>query len=99
VADVEGTLFVARSTGPGVVREEQLSFRDLQSLLDACTSSEGTALVRVEIVGTSAGERGGKEHRDERDGKRGKSAHVVAQPTIARWIPGRSASSTRAWAG
>jgi len=57
VADVEGTLFVARSTGPGAVREEQLSFRDLQSLLDACTSSEGTAFVRVEIVGTSAGER------------------------------------------
>ena len=57
MANVEGTLFVARSTGPGVVREEQLSFRDLQSLLDACTSSEGTALVRVEIVGTSAGER------------------------------------------
>jgi hypothetical protein len=57
VVDVEGTLFVARSTGPGAVREEQVPFRDLQSLLDACTSSEGTALVRVEIVGTSAGER------------------------------------------
>ena len=57
MADVEGTLFVARSTGPGAVREEQLAFRDLQSLLDACTSSEAIALVRVEIVGTSAGER------------------------------------------
>jgi hypothetical protein len=57
VADVEGTLFVARSTGPGTVREEQLPFRDLQSLLDACVSSEGAALVRVEIVGTSEGER------------------------------------------
>jgi hypothetical protein len=57
VADVEGTLFIARSTAPGSVREEQLPFRDLQSLLDACISSEGAALVRVEIVGTAAGER------------------------------------------
>jgi hypothetical protein len=55
--DVEGTLFVARSTGPGTVREEELPFRDLQSLLDACVASEGAALVRVEIVGPSAGER------------------------------------------
>jgi hypothetical protein len=57
MADVEGTLFVARSTGPGAVREEQLPFRDLQSLLDACVSSEAAALIRVEIVGSSAGER------------------------------------------
>jgi hypothetical protein len=55
--DVEGTLFVARSTGPGTVREEQLPFRDLQSLLDACASSEGAALVRVEIVGSAGGAR------------------------------------------
>ena len=57
MADVEGTLFVAPSTGPGAVREEQLPFRDLQSLLDACVASEGAALVRVEIVGTIDGER------------------------------------------
>lgn len=57
MADVEGTLFVAHSTGPGSVREEQLEFRDLQALLDACTASEGAALVRVEIVGTTGGER------------------------------------------
>ena len=55
--DIEGTLFVARSTGPGAVREEQLRFRDLRSLLDACVSSEGAALVRVEIAGTRGGER------------------------------------------
>ena len=57
MAEVEGTLFVARSSGPGTVREEQLPFRDLQSLLDACADSEGAALVRVEIAGRSGGER------------------------------------------
>jgi hypothetical protein len=57
MAEVEGTLVVARSGGPGSVREEQLPFRDLQSLLDACVSCEGAALVRVEVVGSSGGER------------------------------------------
>ena len=57
MADVEGTLFVARSTGPGTVREEELPFPDLQSLLDACAAAEGAALIRVEIAGSSGGER------------------------------------------
>jgi hypothetical protein len=57
MADIEGTLYVARSSGAGTVREEQLPFHDLQSLLDACVSSEGAALVRVEIVGDSNGAR------------------------------------------
>ena len=57
MGDVQGTLFVARSTGPGMVREEQVPFDDLQALLDACVAAEGAALVRVEIKGTSGGER------------------------------------------
>jgi hypothetical protein len=57
MAEVTGTLFVAHATGPGVVREEQVPFRDLQQLLDACVAAEGAAIVRVQIVGTSAGER------------------------------------------
>jgi hypothetical protein len=55
--DVRGTLFVARATGPGAVREEQLPFSDLQGLLDACAGAEGAAIVRVQIVGWSGGER------------------------------------------
>jgi len=54
---VQGTLFVAHSTGRGTVREEQVAFDDLQALLDACVAAEGAALVRVEIAGTSGGER------------------------------------------
>ncbi|OLC78196.1 MAG: hypothetical protein AUH83_03010 [Deltaproteobacteria bacterium 13_1_40CM_4_68_19] len=57
MADVQGTLFVARSTGPGTVREEKVPFEDLQALLDACSAAEGAALVRVQIAGTSAGQR------------------------------------------
>jgi hypothetical protein len=57
MADVQGTLFVARSTGAGPVREEQVRFDDLQGLLDACVAAEGAALVRVQVAGTSAGER------------------------------------------
>jgi hypothetical protein len=57
MGDVQGTLFVARSTGPGMVREEQVPFDDLQALLDACVAAEGAALVRVEITGASGGER------------------------------------------
>jgi hypothetical protein len=56
--DVHGTLFVARSTGPGQVREEQVPFTDLQGLLDACVEhAEGEAFVRVQISGASGGER------------------------------------------
>ena len=57
MADVQGTLFLARSTGPGMVREEQVPFGDLQALLDACVAAEGAALVRVQIAGTSGGDR------------------------------------------
>jgi hypothetical protein len=57
MAEVKGMLFVARSTGPGVVREEQVVFTDLQQLLDACVEAEGAGLVRVEITGESGGER------------------------------------------
>jgi hypothetical protein len=58
MGEVRGTLFVAQSIGPGMVGEEQVPFRDLQELLDACAArEEGGALVRVEIVGASAGER------------------------------------------
>jgi hypothetical protein len=57
MAEVMGTLFVARATGPGMVREEQVTFRDLQQLLDACVAAEGAAIVRVQIVGTSAEQR------------------------------------------
>ena len=56
MAPLHGTLFVARSTGPGTVREEQLPFADLQQLLDACVAEDGAAFVRVEIVGESGGE-------------------------------------------
>lgn len=55
--DVEGTLFVARPVGKGAVREERVPFSSLQGLLDACAACEGAALVRVEIVGTTGGER------------------------------------------
>ena len=54
---LEGILFVARALGKGVVREEQVRFSDLQGLLDACAANEGAALVRVEISGTTMGER------------------------------------------
>jgi hypothetical protein len=57
MADAQGALIVARATGPGTVREEQVPFADLQALLDACVAAEGAALVRVQIAGTSAGER------------------------------------------
>jgi len=56
MAEVTGTLFVARATGPGVVREEQVPFRDLQQLLDAPSWDNQTAIVRVQIVGESGGE-------------------------------------------
>jgi len=56
MSQVQGTLFVARTTGPGPVREEQVPFADLQQLLDACVAQEGAAFVRVEIVGESGGE-------------------------------------------
>ena len=54
---VEGTLFVAHALGKGAVREEQVSFKDLQSLLDACVAHEGAAFVRVEVAGSSGGAR------------------------------------------
>jgi hypothetical protein len=59
VADrAQGTLIVATSTGPGQVREDKVAFSDLQGLLDACVEhAEGAAFVRVQITGTSAGER------------------------------------------
>jgi hypothetical protein len=58
MGEVQGTLFVARTTGPGTVREERVSFRDLQELLDACVAQgDSAAFVRVQIVGVSAGER------------------------------------------
>jgi hypothetical protein len=56
MSDVLGTLFVARTAGPGTVREEQLPFTDLQQLLDACVAQETAAFVRVQIVGVSGGE-------------------------------------------
>jgi hypothetical protein len=56
MGQVQGILFVARTTGPGTVREEQVPFADLQQLLDACVVQEGAAFVRVEIVGESGGE-------------------------------------------
>jgi hypothetical protein len=56
--DIGGTLFVVRTAGPGPVREEQIPFGDLQELLDACVAQADTgAFVRVQIVGTSGGER------------------------------------------
>ena len=58
--EAHGTLVVTRSTGPapGQVREDQVPFSDLQGLLDACVQhAEGEAFVRVQISGTSAGER------------------------------------------
>jgi hypothetical protein len=56
MGQVQGILFVARTTGPGTVREEQVPFADLQQLLDACVALEGAAFVRVQIVGESGGE-------------------------------------------
>jgi len=57
MGQVHGILFVARTTGPGTVREEQVPFGDLQQLLDACVAEEeGAAFVRVQIVGESGGE-------------------------------------------
>jgi hypothetical protein len=57
MGEVRGMLFVAQSTSPGMVREEQVPFTDLQGLLDACSArEEGTAFVKVEIAGVSAGE-------------------------------------------
>ena len=56
MSDVLGTLFVARTAGPGTVREEQVPFTDLQQLLDACVAEETAAFVRVQIVGVSGGE-------------------------------------------
>ena len=55
--DLEGTLYIARAVGKGAVREEKVRFSSLQELLDACAASEGAALIRVEIAGTSGGER------------------------------------------
>jgi hypothetical protein len=59
MGDARGTLFVVRSTAPGKqVREEKVPFFDLQGLLDACVQhAEGEAFVRVQISGTSAGQR------------------------------------------
>jgi hypothetical protein len=58
MGDVRGTLYVASTTGPGPVREEQIAFDDLQQLLDACVGQgEASAFLRVEIVGKSGGER------------------------------------------
>ena len=57
MGQVQGILFVARTTGPGTVREEQVPFADLQQLLDACVAEEeGAAFVRVQIMGESGGE-------------------------------------------
>ena len=57
MSEVRGTLFVARTIGPGPVKEEQVAFGDLQELLDACAREEGAAFLRVQIAGTSLGER------------------------------------------
>jgi hypothetical protein len=57
MGDVAGTLYVARAQGKGAVREEPVRFADLQGLLDACAANEEAALVRVEIAGSSGGER------------------------------------------
>jgi hypothetical protein len=56
MGQLQGILFVARTTGPGTLREEQVPFANLQQLLDACVAEEGAALVRVQIVGESGGE-------------------------------------------
>jgi hypothetical protein len=56
MGQLQGILFVARTTGPGTLREEQVPFGNLQQLLDACVAEEGAALVRVQIVGESGGE-------------------------------------------
>lgn len=55
--DVEGILFVVHALGKGAVREEEVSFSDLQGLLDACLRHVGAAFVRVEITGRSGGAR------------------------------------------
>jgi hypothetical protein len=57
MGQVHGILFVARTSGPGTVREEQVPFADLQQLLDACVAVEdGVSFVRVQIAGESGGE-------------------------------------------
>ena len=56
MGQLQGILFVARTTGPGTLREEQVPFANLQQLLDACVAEEGAAFVRVQIVGESGGE-------------------------------------------
>jgi hypothetical protein len=57
MSDVQGILFVACTSGPGTVREEQVPFTDLQELLDACVEhADSSAFVRVQIVGVSGGE-------------------------------------------
>ena len=56
MGQIQGILFVARTTGPGAVREEQVPFANLQQLLDACVAQEGAAFIRVQIVGESGGE-------------------------------------------
>jgi D-serine deaminase-like pyridoxal phosphate-dependent protein len=73
MSDVQGTLFLARTAGPEMVREEQVPFTDLQQLLDACVAGkDGAAFVRVQVVGVSGGERRrlvldfGQFGRDER---------------------------------
>ena len=54
----EGILIVATSAGPGQVREQKVRFSDLQGLLDACVSqADGAAFVRVQVRGSSGGER------------------------------------------
>ena len=73
MSEVRGTLYVARTIGPGPVKEEPVPFTDLQELLDVCAErEEGAAFLRAEIVGTSLGERRrlvldfGQFGRDER---------------------------------
>ena len=58
VLSAEDDLLVVAEAGDAVqaLAEAERTVPDL-ALLDACASSEGTALVRVEIVGMSAGER------------------------------------------
>jgi hypothetical protein len=56
MSEARGTLVVARTTGPGTVREEKVEFTDLQGLLDACAAfADAVAFVRVQINGTSDG--------------------------------------------
>ena len=53
-----GILLLRRALGqPGGVREEKLSFRDLQGLLDLCAAhAEGAAIVQVQVVGETLGQ-------------------------------------------